>query len=139
MTDFHSAIQGAVETAREVAGVPVQYLQRDGSSEPFGVTAIIGSTKFERHSASGVVVMAPVRDFLIAADALVVDPDADEPALFEPQSGDRIAHVQSGMRYVYEVMPLEGTSESEWLDTTTNQYRIHTRLIKRLPAGDPWP
>ena len=139
MTDFHEAIHDAVEVAREVAGVGVQYLRRDGGL--LSVSAIIGTTKFERHTASGVVVMAPVRDFLIAADALSIDPlaEPEDLELFDPEPGDRIAQVQGGTRYVYQVMPLDGTKESEWLDTATNEYRIHTRLVKRLPAGDAWP
>jgi hypothetical protein len=139
MTDFHEAIQGAVESARDVAGVQVQYLRRDHGSEPFPVVAIIGTSKFERHTADGVVVMSPVRDFLVDAAALIKDPDADEPELIDPEPGDRIAHVERGTRYVYELMPVGGAGESEWLDTTTNQFRLHTRLIKRQPAGDPWP
>jgi hypothetical protein len=139
MTDIGEAIQGAINTARDVAGVQVQYLQRGDSSEPFALTAIIGSSKFERHTADGVVVMSPVRDFLVDASALVEDPDTDEPELIDPEPGDRIAHVERGVRYIYEVMPLGGSGEAEHLDATTNQWRIHTRLTKRIPAGDPWP
>ena len=139
MTDFHEAIQNAVGTAREVAGRPVFYLRRGTQSPLAGVRAIIGQTKFEKHTASGTVFMAPVRDFLIAAGDLVDDPEAGTPVSFEPEPGDQIAMVHGATRFVFEVMPLDGTRESEWLDTTTDQYRIHSRLVKRQPTGDAWP
>ena len=73
------------------------------------------------------------------AFVMVDDPEAETPVAFEPEPGDQIAMVQGATRFVFEVMPLDGTRESEWLDTTTDQYRIHSRLVKRQPTGDAWP
>ncbi|MEM8738081.1 MAG: hypothetical protein AAGG38_06335 [Planctomycetota bacterium] len=141
MTDFHNAIQGAVQTARSVAGTAVAYLRRGTDTPLAGITAILGTTRFEKHTSLGTVVMAPARDFLIAAAAMVepAEIEGEPPVPFDPEPGDRIALVQGGTRFLFEVMPLEGSRESEWLDSTTDQYRIHTRLVKRQPAGDQWP
>lgn len=142
MTNFHDAIQGAIDTARNAAGVQVSYRRREEVEGErlllSGITALVGESKFEKLTASGTSIMTPVRDFLIDADELLTG-DEPDAATFEPVPGDVISMLKGPTRYLFEVMPLEGTRESEWLNTTTNQYRIHTRLVKRQPAGDPWP
>lgn len=131
MTDFHAAIQDAIGTAREVAGVPAIYVYGREPGEEVETLAIPGHTEFEVLNSDGVVIRLQSRDFIIDA-AVLVDLSGES---FLPARGHRIleqvAEHENGKRYtVYEVMRLDkGEDIWRYANPRRTAIRIHTKRL----------
>ena len=87
------------------------------------VTASVGNTVFEVINDSGFAELVHSRDYLIAADALVIAGTA-----VVPKPGDRIEEVLNGQTLVHDVMsPDQGKPCWRYSDPYRRTVRIHTK------------
>jgi hypothetical protein len=100
---------------------PVLYCRDDECVE---VQATIGKTVFEVETGYGVVERIESRDFLIAADLLVLDYD-----LTMPRRGDRIKETVGEQTFVYEVMAPGNEDCWRYSDPFRRTLRVHTKFV----------
>ncbi|MGD8453653.1 MAG: hypothetical protein PVJ57_17715 [Phycisphaerae bacterium] len=88
------------------------------------VRATVGRTAFEQVDEFGVVHRTESRDFLIAAEDLVLD-----GAVVLPRGGARIREPAGGQTFVYEVMAPGGEPPWRYSDAFRRTLRIHTKHV----------
>ena len=87
------------------------------------VTATVGQTTFEVINDSGFAELVHSRDYLIAADTLVISGTA-----VIPKPGDRIEELLNGQTLVHDVMsPDQGKPCWRYSDPYRRTMRIHTK------------
>jgi hypothetical protein len=91
--------------------------------------ATIGQTVFNLTDEYGATIRHVTRDFLIAAEDLVID-----GAFVEPRRGDRIRETTAGVTFVHEVIGMGGESAWRYSDRDRTTFRIHTKQIDREEA-----
>jgi hypothetical protein len=97
--------------------------------EEVDLPATVGQTVFRITDDYGASIRHVTRDFLIAADDLVLG-----GAATEPKRGDRIRETIGGITFVHEVMGVGGEPEWRYSDPFRGTYRIHTKQIDQEPA-----
>jgi len=124
VTAFHDAIAAMGSTLRASCGLSVTYHRGESSVQ---VTAVVGRTLYEADDASGAIVKAEARDYLIEAVALDFG-----AGTVRPEPGDRIWEPLAGGESadVYEVMPLGPEPCYRKSDPQGNVLRVHTKLIE---------
>lgn len=115
MSQFRTAIESALDTARSVAGETVTYVQSGGAS--IEITALPGSFRFRVDDGFGSFVSIRTQDFIVKASDLV--------GLGEPGRGDKI--VYSGRSY--EVGAPGGEPPFRFSDPAGTHYRIHCNEV----------
>lgn len=88
------------------------------------VNATVGKTVFEIDNGSGVRERIEARDYLIAANELVL---GGNPAL--PKRGDHIRETQGLTVFVYEVLAPGKEPEWRYSDPYRQTLRIHTKFV----------
>ena len=91
---------------------------------PVEVLATVGATRFEADDGYGIVVEQEMRDYLIAAEDLVL---GGEQVLPEP--GDDVLDERAGVTRVYEVAPLGGEQHYRSCDPAQRTLRIHVKHV----------
>ncbi len=120
LMDRGSAMLGRVRAER--LSRPVTYRRGSDSIE---LAAAVGSTAFERTDDHSVIHRVESRDYLIAAEALVLAGSTARPA-----AGDRIEEHGSESVHVYEVAAPAGEPVWRYSDPQRRTLRIHTKLIR---------
>lgn len=115
-----NAIKAMTDTLRDAAGVAVTYSRGEHSVE---ITAVVGHTDVEMEDDRGSRMVSPTRDYLIAADELILDGSETEP-----EDGDRIVQVVGATRYTYELSPLMDRCW-RYSDSGGDTLRCHTLEI----------
>lgn len=108
--------QRAIHLAHEVA------YSRDGNSVTLDAT--VGRTQFEQQDEFGRVIRYQSRDYLIAAEDLILGGNQVEPA-----EGDGIRETIGGQTHVYRVMSPGDEPPFRWSDPYRKTFRIHTKLV----------
>ena len=122
MADLFEKASSWLEGMLERHASRVVEYSRDGVV--IAVPATIGRTVFEIAREYGPLEKTESRDFLITADALVLN---GNPIL--PARGDRISERIGDQLMVYEVMAPGNEPEWRWSDPYHRTLRIHTKLI----------
>lgn len=122
MADLFEKASSWLEGMRERHASRMVEYSRDGAT--VAVPATIGRTVFEIAREYGPLEKTESRDFLIAAEMLVLN---GNPIL--PARGDRITERVSDRLPVYEVMAPGSEPEWRWSDPYRHTVRIHTKLI----------
>ncbi len=104
------------------AASTVKYVRGSRSAE---LLATIGKTTFEVDDGYGVLVRHESRDFLVLAEALVLD-----GAPITPERGDRIEETQGQKVFVYEVMAPGKEPCWRYSDAFRKTFRIHTQQVQ---------
>ena len=86
------------------------------------ISATIGRTEYEVDGGTGVLVRIQSRDYLVAADDLILDGE-----LIFPARGDKITEHVGTTDYVYVVAAMPGQSHYQWADHARAILRIHTK------------
>lgn len=87
------------------------------------LAATVAATRFEVDDGYGLVVEEEMRDYILAAEELVLG-----GARILPKRGDEIVERRDGTDYVYEVMDLGAEKHYRPTDPDGKGLRIHTRL-----------
>lgn len=88
------------------------------------VNASVGKTVFEVDNGFGILERIEARDYLIAANELILNGNA---AL--PKRGDHIRETQEATIFVYEVLAPGKEPEWRYSDPYRQTLRIHTKFI----------
>lgn len=115
LSDGLAALPGLL---KQYAGRTVLYRRGGDSVE---LTATVGRTEWERADEDGLVRTWQSRDYVLAAEDLVL---AGEPAT--PARGDQIVETIDGAEHVFRVLPAGGTDVYRWVDAGRRLLRVHT-------------
>ena len=96
-------------------------------SESVQLAATLGSTGYETSDDFGATVQARTTDFIVSADALVLDGHVSAP-----QPGDRISVAARTKVLVYEVLALPGGEHYRPADPHGLMLRIHTKQVDEV-------
>ena len=99
--------------------------QRGGESVQLAAT--LGSTGYETSDDFGAMVQARTTDFIVSADALVLDGQHATP-----QPGDRISVTAGAKLLVFEVLALPGGEHYRPADPHGRMLRIHTKRVDEV-------
>ena len=89
------------------------------------LAATLGSTGYETSDDFGATVQARTTDFIVSADALVLDGQQ-----VNPQPGDRISVTAGPKVLVFEVLALPGGEHYRPADPNGRMLRIHAKQIQ---------
>jgi hypothetical protein len=128
MPDLLETASAWLETMRRSHNSASVTYSRDGESVTLPAT--IGRTVFRIERDFGAHERVESRDFLLAAEELVLGGAA---AL--PSQGDRIREERGGVTWEYEVMAPGQEPCWRFSDAYRRTLRIHTKLVGREPAG----
>jgi hypothetical protein len=120
MSVFATALAAAQSIVRDVAGEAVTYTR--GGSYVTIAAAVPAATRVDMAGDDGSAVTATIRDYLVAAAALVLG-----GATVEPEPGDRVTAADGT---VYEVVRLADGRCWRPSGTAGTTLRIHTQLIE---------
>lgn len=90
--------------------------------------ATVGSTAFRIETADGVLMHVETRDYIIAAEHLLLNNLPTIPAL-----GDVIQEVIDGVAQRFEVVGPGGEPHYRYHDAARTVFRIHTKCIGPVP------
>jgi len=96
-------------------------------SESVQLAATLGSTGYEVSDDFGATVQARTTDFIVSADALVLD---GQQAM--PQPGDRISVTTGAKVLVFEVLALPGGEHYRPADPHGRMLRIHAKQVDEV-------
>ena len=99
--------------------------QRGGESVQLAAT--LGSTGYETSDDFGATVQARTTDFIVSAEALVLDGQVTTP-----QPGDRISVTAGAKVLVFEVLALPGGEHFRLADPHGRMLRIHTKQVDEV-------
>jgi len=112
-------------------GMRVAHLSRQvtyqRSSESVEIAATLGATTLEVTDEAGVTVRTQQTDFIVSAEALVLDGEK-----VTPQVGDRILVPGSGKTLVFEVLALAGGEHFRPCDPMGTALRIHAKQVDEV-------
>ena len=91
-------------------------------SESVQLAATLGSTGYETSDDYGATVQARTTDFIVSADALVLDGQ-----VATPQPGDRISVTARTKTLVFEALALPGGEHYRPADPHGRMLRVHTK------------
>lgn len=118
---FEDAIAAAVATITD-AGVSITYHR---GSESVALSAAVGRTIFELVDESGMVTRVESRDYLVAADDLILG-----GAQVIPQRGDLIYETVGQEVRVHELLSPGGEPAWRYSDRYRTMLRIHTKYVR---------
>ena len=95
--------------------------------ESVQLSATLGSTGYEVSDDFGATVQARTTDFIVSADALVLD---GQQAM--PQPGDRISVTTGAKVLVFEVLALPGGEHYRPADPHGRMLRIHAKQVDEV-------
>jgi hypothetical protein len=128
MTDMLGAAMGWIEEVR--ADFLVRSVVYRRGSATVTLDATVGQTTEKNAIENGIEVRVRMRDYLIAAQDLVLDGE-----MAEPKRGDRIEDTEGGVTRTYELMnPGAGEKEWRWSGSTHTRMRVHTKQISEEAA-----
>ena len=120
---FDTAIAHAAAALKGNCGDAVTY-QRGADS--VSITAVSGSTEFNRENGDGVQVSFRSADWLITAADLVLS-----GAATQPKRGDRIVKTSGAWTRTYEILSVDGAPQYSYMDDDGGRMiRIHSKLIR---------
>jgi hypothetical protein len=102
-------------------------LYRRGA-ESFQIPATVAATRYEVDDGYGVVLEQDMRDYIVAAEDLVLGGQ-----VVVPERGDEIVETRDGAGYVYEVMDLGAEKHYRPADPDGSALRIHTKFTRHSP------
>lgn len=117
-----------LESRRRTHRTRTVAFQRSGSSE-VALVATKGRQTFTLVDSEGFQTQVESHDWLVTAADLVID---GSPAT--PRRGDRIVETLGTLRFIYEVLAMDGVPEWAWSDDLKQTYRIHTKLVSTSQA-----
>lgn len=118
------AIAAATSALKATNGVSVVYSKGPGQVSG-AITAIVGETEFEDVDEQGIVISGKSRDYLIAADELLIN-----SVQVAPENGDTIVETVGSTTFVYEVSRIPGGKHFQPSDPYGARLRIHTKLMR---------
>jgi len=93
-------------------------------SDSVELSATVGQTVFRLTDEQGFEVRIVTRDYLIAADDLLL-----AGSQTEPRRGDRIEETDGGVTRVYELLGPGGEPEWRWSGPNHVTLRVHTKEV----------
>ena len=117
---FENAANAAAKATKAIFGSTVTYSRGSGSVT---LTARAASTRATVADEQGFEFGTVIRDWIIDVADLVIATVA-----ITPRRGDTIAVTAAGKIYTYEVLPVGGEETHRFTDSSSNRWRIHTKL-----------